>query len=227
MERSLPKRVWYDFLRLLLRILGVILFAVRCENRRHIPATGGVLVVSNHQSHLDPILVGVAVNRRMNYLARQTLFRFLPFRWLIRSLDAIPIDREGLGLAGLKETLRRLKREEMVLIFPEGTRTRDGRVAALKPGFSVLVKRTGVPLLPVAIEGAFASWPRWQAFPRLGVIQVQFGRPILPAEAAACDDAQLVTLVQQRIEQCHALACQRRRQRCRYERFDSAPNEVH
>ena len=100
------------------------------------------------------------------------------------------------------------------------------RVAGLKPGFSVLVKRTGVPLLPVAIEGAFAAWPRWQLFPRMGVIQVQFGPPILPEEAAACDDAQLVSLVQQRIEHCHLLACRRRRQRRRYERFDGGPDEV-
>jgi 1-acyl-sn-glycerol-3-phosphate acyltransferase len=226
LQRSLPQRLWYSFLRVLCRFLGVLLFRIRCEDRCHIPAAGGVLVVSNHQSHLDPILVGLACDRRMNYLARETLFRFAPLRWLIQSLDAIPIDREGLGLAGLKETLKRLKREEMVLIFPEGTRTRDGLVAELKPGFSVLAKRTGVPLLPVAIEGAFAAWPRWQMFPRPGVVQVQFGRPISPAEAAACDDRQLVTLVQQRIEECHALACRGRRRRCRSERFDEPADEV-
>ncbi len=200
---------------------GVVLFAVRCEGRRHIPSTGGVLVVSNHQSHLDPILIGLTCNRRMNYLARETLFGFAPFRWLINSLDAIPIDREGLGMAGLKETLRRLKRDEIVLIFPEGTRTRDGRVAPLKPGFSILVKRTGAPLLPVALEGAFQAWPRWRNFPHLAVVQVQFGRPILPEEAARYDDRELVALVQERIEECHALACRRRDHRCRYERFDS------
>jgi 1-acyl-sn-glycerol-3-phosphate acyltransferase len=126
----------------------------------------------------------------------------------------------------LKETLKRLKRDEIVLIFPEGTRTRDGQVAELKPGFSVLVKRTGVPLVPVAIEGAFAAWPRWQRFPRPGVIQVQFGRQISPAEAAQCDDRQLVALVQQRIEECHAVACRDRQRRCQSERFDCPADEV-
>lgn len=233
MQRSLAKRLWYVFLRLVCRMTGVVLFAVRCEGREHIPASGGVLVVSNHQSHFDPVLVGLACNRRMNYLARQTLFRFAPFRWLIKSLDAIPIDRDGLGMAGLKETLRRLKYEEMVLMFPEGTRTRDGKVAPLKPGFSVLVKKTGVPVLPVAIEGAFEAWPRWQRFPRLGVIQLQFGRPISPEESQQCDDRQLIALVQQRIEECHALACRRRNRRLQMERFDLAapgdpvPHEVH
>ena len=68
-------------------------------------AEGGVLVVSNHQSHLDPPLIGIGCPRRMNYLARDTLFRFAPFAWLIRSVDAIPIDREGIGLGGIKEAL--------------------------------------------------------------------------------------------------------------------------
>jgi 1-acyl-sn-glycerol-3-phosphate acyltransferase len=222
MPRSLAKHLWYNFLRFVCRMAGIALFSIRCGGREHIPASGGVLVVSNHQSHLDPILIGLTCNRRMNYLARETLFGFAPFRWLIHSLDAIPIDREGLGMAGLKETLRRLKRDEIVLIFPEGTRTRDGRVAPLKPGFSVLVKRSGVPLLPVAIEGAFQAWPRWQKFPHLGVIEVQFGRPITAEEAARYDDRELVSLVQERIEECHALACRRRDHRRRCERFDAA-----
>ena len=109
-QRSLPKRLWYDFLRVVFRLLGVAFFRIRVFNRQYIPTAGGALVISNHQSHLDPILVGLAFDRRLNYVARDTLFGFAPFRWLINSLDAIPIDREGIGLGGLKESLRRLKR---------------------------------------------------------------------------------------------------------------------
>src|SRR5690606_31019997 len=105
-------------------------------------------------------------SRRLNYLARQTLFDHKFFSKLINSLDAIPIDRDGFGIAGLKETMRRLKREEMVLIFPEGTRTRDGEIAPLRPGFYTLAKRCPVALLPVAVDGAFQSWPRGQKLPR-------------------------------------------------------------
>ena len=78
----------------------------------------------------------------------------------IQSLDAIPIDRDGLGLGGIKESLRRLKRGEMLLIFPEGRRTDDGEVADFRPGFTALAVRSKVAILPVAIEGAFAAWPR-------------------------------------------------------------------
>ena len=75
----------------------MLVFGVRYTGQKNIPAEGGVLVVSNHQSHLDPPLVGLGCRRHMNYLARETLFGFAPFRWLIKSLNAIPIDREGLG----------------------------------------------------------------------------------------------------------------------------------
>ncbi len=95
-------------------------------------------MVSNHQSHLDPPLVGMACHRHMNYIARETLFAFKPFAWLIHSINAIAIDREGLGLAGIKESLKRLKNGEMVLIFAEGTRTPDGEIKPFKPGITSL-----------------------------------------------------------------------------------------
>lgn len=172
------------------------------------PKEGGALVLSNHQSHLDPVLVGSACNRRLNYLARDSLFGFAPFRWLIRSLDAIPIDREGLGLSGLKETLRRLRRGELVLMFPEGTRTRDGEVASLKPGFCALAKRAGVPLVPVAIDGAFAAWPRGRALPLPAAICVQFGPPIWPDESKGLTDEELIALIERRLRAAHAAARQ-------------------
>jgi 1-acyl-sn-glycerol-3-phosphate acyltransferase len=203
--------------------MAVLLFQIRCEGRNLVPRQGGVLVLSNHQSHFDPILVGLACDRRLNYLARQTLFRFQPFVWLINSLDAIPIDREGLGMSGLKETLRRLKREEMVLMFPEGTRTHTGEVGAIKPGFCALARRARVPLLPVGIEGAFAAWPRWQLLPGRSVIQVSIGAPIQPEDIEHLDDRQLIAEVHRRLVACHAAA---RRHRCRRIRQSARPESA-
>src|SRR5262245_34517350 len=100
-QRSIAKRAWYKFLHLVCRLGFVATCRIRCHHRERLPKQGGVLVLSNHQSHLDPVIVGLACDRRLNYLARETLFGFPPFRWLIRSLDAIPIDREGSGLGGL------------------------------------------------------------------------------------------------------------------------------
>ena len=149
-QRSLPSRLWYGLLQRGLQLLAVVVYRVRYSGRQNIPTEGGVLVVSNHQSHLDPPLVGIGVPRRLNYLARETLFSFAPFRWLIGSVDAIPIDRDGIGLGGIKEALRRLKRGEMVLIFPEGTRTRDGEIAPFRPGFTALA---------VSSQGPSCPWP--------------------------------------------------------------------
>lgn len=210
-RRSLAKRVWYDGLRVICRLAALVLFRIRCYDRHWLPVEGGALLLSNHQSHLDPVLVGLACNRRLNYLARVSLFRFAPFRWLIQSLDAIPIDRDGLGIAGLKETLRRLKHEEIVLIFPEGTRTTDGEISPLKPGFCALARRGRVPLVPVAIEGAYQAWPRRRRFPLPARITIQFGRPILPEEFAEVDDRALVELVEERLRACHTGARVRRR----------------
>ena len=147
-DRPLISRLWYEFLRAGINLGGSLAFGLRYSGRENIPRSGAVLVVSNHQSHFDPPLIGAGCPRRLNYLARETLFRFAPFRWLIKSLDAIPIDRDGLGLNGIKESLRRLKRGEMVLIFPEGTRTNDGEVVAFRPGFTVLAARTKAWILP-------------------------------------------------------------------------------
>ena len=134
------------------------------------------------------------------------MFDFAPLRLLIQSLDAIPIDREGLGLSGLKETLRRVKRGELVLIFPEGTRSPDGEVAPLKPGFSALAKRAKVPLVPVGIDGAYQAWPRNQMLPWVGTIHVHIGEPIPVEQAQAADERELVAEVQRRIRHCHQMA---------------------
>lgn len=141
----------------------------------------------------------------MNYLARHTLFGFAPFRWLIRSLDAIPIDRDGIGLSGIKESLRRLKRGEMVLVFPEGTRTADGDIQPFRPGFTALAVRSGASILPVAIEGAYQAWPRRQRFPHPGRIFVHYGLPVLPNRVKSLAERDLLAEVEDRVRACHAV----------------------
>ncbi len=205
-SRSWPKRVWYQFLHVSCRLLAVTLYRYRAAGRDRVPSSGGVLVLSNHQSYLDPLVVGLTIDRRLNYLARDTLFRFAPFRWLIQSLDAIPIDREGLGLSGLKETLRRLKRGEMVLAFPEGTRTPDGEVGQLMPGFTSVARRAGVPLLPVGLDGPFDAFPRTALLPRLSPLAVVVGHPVMPEEIKRYSDRDLVAEIQRRIVAAHAEA---------------------
>jgi 1-acyl-sn-glycerol-3-phosphate acyltransferase len=129
---------------------------------------------------------------------------------LIESLDAIPIEREGLGVAGFKETLRRLRRGEVVLMFPEGTRTPDGEVGSLLAGVSALARRAMVPLVAVGIDGAYEAWPRWRRLPGLADITVQLAEPFAPLDFALLDDQQLLEAIRLRLELAHARA---RRQR--------------
>ncbi len=204
-ERSLSSRLWYQLVQRVLQLVGVVAYQVRCTGRDNIPARGGVLMVSNHQSTFDPPVIGAGCPRRMNYLARKTLFGFAPFGWFMRSLDSIAIDRDGIGLGGIKEALRRLKRGEMVLIFPEGTRTRNGEISAFRPGFATLAVRTKATILPVAIEGAFDAWPRGQKLPRMDKIRVHYGAPILPGEIKGRGERELASEVEQRVRECLAL----------------------
>ena len=206
MQRPLWKTWWYNFLHGCCRLAAVVLFRIRVRGRANLPEEGALLVCCNHQSHFDPVLVGLALDRRLNFLARDTLFAFAPFRWLIQSLDAIPIDREGVGLAGIKETLKRLKRGEGVLIFPEGTRTADGTIAPLKPGFVTLARRGKVSLLPMAIDGAYDAWPRRQALPTAAPISIEVGEALSPEEVGRLNDDDLTAEVEARIRRCHSLA---------------------
>ncbi|MBI1902208.1 MAG: 1-acyl-sn-glycerol-3-phosphate acyltransferase [Planctomycetia bacterium] len=206
-------RQYWDALQYLCRVLCAVLFRVRCDGRRHIPRRGGAILVSNHQSYLDPVLVGIGACRYPTMLARRELFGFAPLRWLIRSLNGIPIDRDGADVAAVKETLRRLKRGQVVVLFPEGTRTRDGRVTPLRSGFAMLARRAGVPIVPVAIDGAWQAWPRTRVLPRPETMQVEYGLPILPEEYEGLNDEQLLAETQRRLEACFALASQKRTRR--------------
>ncbi|MEQ8771185.1 MAG: lysophospholipid acyltransferase family protein [Phycisphaerales bacterium] len=139
-------------------LLGI--YRYHWRGGRNMPPSGPVLVVANHQSYLDPPIVGVAVPRRMMYVARMGLFNHPVFAAAIRSFGAVPIREEGGDTAAMKAVLGALKRDRPVLIFPEGSRSSDGTVGEFKRGVAVIVKRAKCPVLPVGIEGAHDAWPR-------------------------------------------------------------------
>jgi 1-acyl-sn-glycerol-3-phosphate acyltransferase len=162
-----------------------------------------VLLVANHQSHLDPVLVGLACPRRLKYLARHDLF-FWPFSWWIRALGAVPIDRRG-SFGGLKTTLKLLQQNEAVLVFPEGSRTYDGRLQKLHPGFCLLARRSGATIVPIAVDGAFDSMPRGSAIPRPCPITLTFTPPIANEMYRNSSDDELTEMVTSRIAQALAM----------------------
>lgn len=206
MKRPLWKRVGYQAIKRTFLAIAVIFFRFRWTGKKYFPNEGGALICANHQSYFDPVLVGICFHGTLNFLARKTLFDSFPFGGLIRYLDAIPIDREGMSLGGIKETLKRLKRGEMVVLFPEGTRTEDGSVQALKPGFVALARRGKVPILPAAIDGAYDAWPRSKKFPRLTKIRTVFGPQISREQIQAMSDEELIEELHRRIVALHEQA---------------------
>jgi 1-acyl-sn-glycerol-3-phosphate acyltransferase len=187
-----------------LLVLFSLWFRVRVVHRKRMPARGGALIVSNHQSYLDPILVALGTQRSIHPMARETLFRFLPFALLIRSAYAFPVRRASADLGAIREAMRRLKNGAAVLMFPEGTRTRDGSIAPLQAGLITIAGRTGVPVVPAVIDGAFEAWPRTCWLPRPHTIRVAYGRPLPPEELAAGDPEALVRVLWQRMQDLQA-----------------------
>jgi 1-acyl-sn-glycerol-3-phosphate acyltransferase len=199
-ERSVPSTIWYHTVRYSCAILATVLMRWRATGQGNVPMTGGALLVSNHVSFLDVVFLGIPVRRPLNYVARSTLFvpGLGPF---IRSVGAFPIQRDGMGASGMKETLRRLRSGGIVTLFPEGTRSHDGRLGKLKPGIAVLVARVGVPVVPAAVAGMFEIWPRSRMFPVPNPIRIHYGRPIYPDELAGLDTEAITALIRGRMEE--------------------------
>jgi 1-acyl-sn-glycerol-3-phosphate acyltransferase len=204
---SLGNEAWYWLTQRFLQLLWVLLYRVRRWGIENIPAEGPVLLAANHQSHFDPPLVGSCCPRRAAYIARASLFNVTVLAWFMRSFGAFPIERDGRGFAGIKETLRRLKRGEVVLIFPEGSRTRDGEIATFRAGIRTLALRSGATIVPVTIEGAYRAWPRTLSFPRRGTIHVRFAKALGPEEIRELGEDALVAEVERRVREAHAVAC--------------------
>lgn len=169
--------------RLLARLSGALLLRWRVRGARRVPGSGGVILAANHQSYADVMLVGGACRRPVRYMARRTLWDHRLLGWLISGWGAIPVSRDRPGKEELRGVLEVLRGGEVLALFPEGTRTRDGSVGELRGGIGFLARRAGVPVVPVLIEGAFEAWPRGRSLPGRGRVRVSFGRPVLYGEA--------------------------------------------
>jgi len=145
----------------------------------------GLLIVSNHQSFLDPVLVGSALPAPASYLARRDLFRIPVLGQVIYALNSYPVTRGAVDSAALRNILRLLRSGETVLMFPEGTRSYDGALGLFKPGAAAIAIRCGVPVLPACVEGAYECWPRTQKLPRPGRVAVAYGKPLHPGAQSA------------------------------------------
>jgi 1-acyl-sn-glycerol-3-phosphate acyltransferase len=158
-------------------------------------------LAANHASILDPPLVGAALHRPINYLARKSLFRFPGVGALLHSWNAVPVDRDGGGAAGLKAILDRLLAGGGIVLFPEGTRTGDGQLQPARSGVGLTVIKSSAIVVPVRTFGTFEAYGRDVKIPRPKKVAVKYGEPMrfekLRAEAKSCSKARLKEIYQE------------------------------
>src|SRR6476660_8087244 len=183
------------------RALYKFYFSWRVYNAERVPLTGPVILASNHASYLDPPLVGAGIRRDINYLARESLFRFPVVGWVLRNWNSVPVDREGGGARGLKAILDRLLKGGAIILFPEGTRSRDGQLQPARSGIGLTVIKSTAPVIPVRVFGTYDAFGRHMRFPHPRRIAVKYGCPLLfeqlRAEARVCSKPRLRQIYQQ------------------------------
>ena len=176
-------------------------FRWRVFNPERVPGTGAVILASNHASFLDPPLIGSGLHRAINYLARESLFRFPGIGALLRSWNSVPVDRDGGGAAGLRAILDRLLAGGGIILFPEGTRTHDGQLQPARSGIGLVVIKSTAPVVPVRVFGTYEAYGRHIKFPRPKRIAVKYGQPMtfekLRAEAKSCSKPRLKEIYQE------------------------------
>lgn len=158
------------------------LFGRRVRGREHLITEGPVLVVSNHESFLDPPLVGTLYHDEMYFLARKSLFK-PGVKWIYKAWNSVPVDQERPDMTSLKAIIRLLKEGNRVLVFPEGARTLDGTLGEAQPGVGLIALKSGAVVQPVRIRGAREALPRGSAWLKLARIDVHVGEPLRFSDA--------------------------------------------
>ncbi|NLB73658.1 MAG: 1-acyl-sn-glycerol-3-phosphate acyltransferase [Firmicutes bacterium] len=177
--------MFYVIIRAILRFVMRIAFRMQVEGKDNVPSEGGVLLAANHLSMLDPIVVGCAMDRPVRFMAKRELFDNPLLRMIARSLGAFPVRRGEDDKDAFHRALEVLRDGEVLGIFPEGTRSLDGRLQKAYSGAAVLAEKTGAYLVPVGIVGTGKIMRKGVVFPKAGHIGVRFGKPIIPAEVCS------------------------------------------
>ena len=213
-ESELPhpirRNVVWLALQYLMRLAFMIWVRYQCRGLENLPRHGGGLILVNHQSFLDPMLVGLPLQRPVSYLARDTLFPIPIVGWILRKTYVMPINRDSASTSSIREAMRRMEHGFLVGIFPEGTRCEDGSVGEFKPGFVTFIRRSNLPVYPVGIAGAHEAMPRGglRFLPRR--VRVVFGPPLDRAKldelSAKGRETELVSFARDAVVACQQVA---------------------
>lgn len=196
--------VWRT-IQLLMQNVFVFWLRYRIRGQEQLPS-GGALLLINHQSFIDPLVVAVALHRPVSYLARHNLFDVPVIGWILKNTYVLPIRRESAGTESIRLSVERLNQGYYLGIFPEGTRSHDGRLGEIKPGFLAVARRVRVPIIPVGVAGAGRAFPRGALLPRPYSVRVVVGEPIPPSVVEDLSqrgrEIEFVDLIHRRMEEC-------------------------
>lgn len=198
-DQRTPFRIAHVFSR----IVFTSIWDMKVYGAEHLPRSGGVLIVSNHQSYLDPVILGVAMPRSLSYFAKSELFEVHPaFTWLIESLGAFPVRQTGSAAGAVKETIDRLGQGAALNIYPEGSRSPDGEIHPFEKGTALIVRKAKVPVVPAAIHGSFESYPPGTKLPKPHPVRVMFGPPMTHLHELKGDE--ITKVMQERVTGLYA-----------------------
>lgn len=201
-----PGGLRVDFRHLVLLLFGHILLSPlvrfcargRITGRPRLPGPATV-VVANHRSFADPPLVGMFLDRPLCYFARANLWNHPFIGWVLRRLGGIPVDRSAPRLKTVSDAVAVLREAHDLLVFPEGTRTRDGRLGTLREGPALFARRAGAAILPVYLHRSERLWPHGSALPRIAPgVAIHFGPPVHLPERCSRRQDRIVTAWLQR-----------------------------
>jgi 1-acyl-sn-glycerol-3-phosphate acyltransferase len=168
----------YNIFYNLAKLLARIIFSMRVIHPERMVESGPLLIAVNHSSFFDPPLAGICSRRGVYYLARKTLLKWPFFGPLFPAMNVIPVERDGNDMSALREVIKKVKEGNAVLLFPEGTRSLDGDLQPARAGIGLVIAKTGAPVLPMRIFGAYEAFPKNARRFQLSQISVVIGEPI-------------------------------------------------
>lgn len=184
--------MWYSFWKGLFALCFWSLFRLRVEGRGHEPSSGPVLAICNHVSAADPFIAGVALRRQARYMAKQELFENPLLGGLLRSVGSFPVRRGQADRQSIRTALQTLASGDVLVMFPEGTRSPDGRLMPAEPGAALLALRAGAPVLPMAVSGTQRAMPKGRIIPKRIEVVVRIGPPMaVPKREGRIERAEL------------------------------------
>lgn len=152
--------MFYNIVKIILKPIFHIIFRLEIENKIDLQNKGRLIICANHINLLDPLILAVSTNRQISFIAKKELFENKFFAYILRSFNAIPVDRDNIDLKAIKSSVKILKEDKILGIFPEGTRVKEVSFDNIKNGISYIALKGDADILPIQIQGKYGLFKK-------------------------------------------------------------------